>query len=198
MIALQPALKFNGGGHLNHAMFWQMLVPPRDYEPPSGRLEQARCRGGLGGRLPACLPGRPAGRRLRLVERCCRAAPGLRAACAHPEVCRLPQRTSPHAGILWPAGQLKRTLIPRAQAIEAEFGALDALTQQFNAATAGVQGSGWGWLAYDPQVKNLVIRELRCAHTSSLVEACWQSARMGHACMPSAWPRPGLPLRRTP
>lgn len=25
----QPALKFNGGGHLNHSMFWQMLCPPK-------------------------------------------------------------------------------------------------------------------------------------------------------------------------
>ncbi|KAI7840677.1 hypothetical protein COHA_005599 [Chlorella ohadii] len=82
MIALQPALKFNAGGHLNHSMFWQMLCPPKEYEPPSGSLEQA---------------------------------------------------------------------------IEAEFGALDALQKQFNAKAAGVQGSGWCWLAFNPEVKNLVI-----------------------------------------
>lgn len=28
MIALQPAIKFNGGGHVNHSMFWEMLAPP--------------------------------------------------------------------------------------------------------------------------------------------------------------------------
>ncbi|KAK0720265.1 Manganese/iron superoxide dismutase [Lasiosphaeris hirsuta] len=26
-IALQPVIKFNGGGHINHALFWQNLVP---------------------------------------------------------------------------------------------------------------------------------------------------------------------------
>lgn len=28
MIALQPALKFNGGGHINHSIFWTNLAPP--------------------------------------------------------------------------------------------------------------------------------------------------------------------------
>ncbi|CAE7403214.1 sod-2, partial [Symbiodinium microadriaticum] len=27
VIALQPALKFNGGGHLNHSIFWENLAP---------------------------------------------------------------------------------------------------------------------------------------------------------------------------
>ena len=27
MIALQPAIKFNGGGHINHSLFWTMLAP---------------------------------------------------------------------------------------------------------------------------------------------------------------------------
>ena len=27
MIALQPALRFNGGGHVNHSIFWQNLAP---------------------------------------------------------------------------------------------------------------------------------------------------------------------------
>lgn len=26
-IELQPALKFNGGGHINHSIFWQNLTP---------------------------------------------------------------------------------------------------------------------------------------------------------------------------
>lgn len=43
MIALQPALRFNGGGHVNHAIFWQNLAPKSQGggEFISGPLEQA-------------------------------------------------------------------------------------------------------------------------------------------------------------
>ncbi|CAH1970848.1 unnamed protein product [Acanthoscelides obtectus] len=34
-ISLMPALKFNGGGHLNHSIFWQNLSPSRT-EPSEG------------------------------------------------------------------------------------------------------------------------------------------------------------------
>lgn len=27
LIALEPALRFNGGGHINHSLFWEMLAP---------------------------------------------------------------------------------------------------------------------------------------------------------------------------
>ena len=27
MIGLQSALKFNGGGHINHSIFWEVLSP---------------------------------------------------------------------------------------------------------------------------------------------------------------------------
>ena len=33
MIALQPALKFNGGGFINHAIFWTNLSPNGGGEP---------------------------------------------------------------------------------------------------------------------------------------------------------------------
>lgn len=32
-IALQPALKFNGGGHINHTIFWTNLSPNGGGEP---------------------------------------------------------------------------------------------------------------------------------------------------------------------
>ena len=32
-IALTPILKFNGGGHLNHSIFWQNLSPNGGGEP---------------------------------------------------------------------------------------------------------------------------------------------------------------------
>jgi len=37
IISLGPALKFNGGGHLNHSIFWQNLSPKGGGEP-SGNL----------------------------------------------------------------------------------------------------------------------------------------------------------------
>ncbi|XP_071954808.1 superoxide dismutase [Mn], mitochondrial-like isoform X2 [Antedon mediterranea] len=40
MIALQPALKFNGGGHINHSIFWENLSPNGGGEP-KGELAQA-------------------------------------------------------------------------------------------------------------------------------------------------------------
>nr|CDS25358.1 manganese superoxide dismutase [Hymenolepis microstoma] len=33
MIALQPALRFNGGGHINHSIFWNNLSPNGGGEP---------------------------------------------------------------------------------------------------------------------------------------------------------------------
>ncbi len=43
MIALQSAIKFNGGGHVNHSIFWTNLAPvgKGGGEPPKGELAQA-------------------------------------------------------------------------------------------------------------------------------------------------------------
>ncbi|KAN0079855.1 Manganese/iron superoxide dismutase [Tylopilus felleus] len=83
-IALQSALKFNGGGHINHSLFWTNLSPVnRD-----------------GGKL---------------VE-----------------------------------GPLK-------QALERDFGSIEEFKAKFNATTAAIQGSGWGWLGYNPSTKKLEI-----------------------------------------
>jgi len=83
-IALQPALKFHGGGHINHSLFWKNLAPV----------------GQGGGKLGD--------------------------------------------------GKLKA-------ALERDFGSVDAFKKQFNAATAGIQGSGWGWLGYNAKTKKLEI-----------------------------------------
>lgn len=39
IVALGNALKFNGGGHINHSIFWQNLTPKKTN--PSGALKQA-------------------------------------------------------------------------------------------------------------------------------------------------------------
>lgn len=83
-IALQGALKFNGGGHINHSLFWKNLAPASQGggELPNGKLSAA---------------------------------------------------------------------------IEKDFGSLEKLQSQFNAALAGIQGSGWGWLGYNKGTGELEI-----------------------------------------
>lgn len=81
-VALQPAINFNGGGHVNHSMFWQNLIGEKNG----------------GGHLHECA--------------------------------------------------LK-------QAIEQKYGSLDALTKVANGKTAGIFGSGWGWLTYNPSLGGL-------------------------------------------
>lgn len=44
-----------------------------------------------------------------------------------------------------------------ANAIERDFGSLEAMQSKFNASTAAVQGSGWGWLAYNANLDKLTI-----------------------------------------
>ncbi|KAG1471068.1 hypothetical protein G6F56_002335 [Rhizopus delemar] len=83
-LALQNALKFNGGGHINHTLFWQNLAPK-----------------GKGG------------------------------------------------------GNLAKGAL--SSAIDKEFGSFDAFVKEFNAAAAGVQGSGWAWLGYNKAAKRLEI-----------------------------------------
>ncbi|KAI0650979.1 manganese superoxide dismutase [Trametes meyenii] len=83
-IRLQPALKFNGGGHINHSLFWKNLAPESQ---GGGKLE---------------------------------------------------------------AGPLK-------DAIVADFGSVDAFKKKVNAATAAIQGSGWGWVGYNTETKKLEV-----------------------------------------
>ncbi len=87
MISLQAGLRFNGGGHINHTIFWQNLAP----------ISQ----GGGGA----------------------------------------------------PTGKL-------AAAIEKEFGSFEAFKTKFNTQTAAVQGSGWGWLGFNPATCRLAITTL--------------------------------------
>ena len=82
-IALQSALKFNGGGHLNHSIFWTNLTPVSSSNKPSSG--------------------------------------------------------------------------PLADAIKESFGSIENLIAEFNKKAVAVQGSGWGWLGYNKQLKKLEI-----------------------------------------
>ncbi|KAF9653961.1 superoxide dismutase mitochondrial [Thelephora ganbajun] len=84
LIILQPALKFNGGGHINHSLFWKNLSPANED----------------GGKLPD--------------------------------------------------GPLKNALI-------ADFGSVEDFKKRMNTITAGIQGSGWGWLGYNKSTKKLEV-----------------------------------------
>nr|AKM12418.1 mitochondrial SOD1 [Ophiorrhabda cellifera] len=80
VINLAPALRFNGGGHINHSIFWQNLSAN-------------------GGK---------------------------------------------------PSDQLTK-------AINQDFGSVENMKNQLAASSVGVQGSGWGWLGYNKQMKKLQI-----------------------------------------
>ncbi|GJE96963.1 superoxide dismutase [Phanerochaete sordida] len=83
-IKLQAALKFNGGGHINHSLFWKNLAPESQG----------------GGKLAD--------------------------------------------------GPLKK-------AIERDFGSVDKFKTKVNTATAAIQGSGWGWVGYNPETGKLEV-----------------------------------------
>jgi Fe-Mn family superoxide dismutase len=93
MIALQQAIKFNGGGHINHSIFWTILGP------------QSKVAG-------------------------------------HP-----------------PKGEL-------AKMIERDFASFDSFKEKLSASSIGIQGSGWGWLGYNKNLKRLEIAT--CANQDPL------------------------------
>jgi len=80
-VALQGALKFNGGGHINHTLFWENLSPNSTFPSDDGG--------------------------------------------------------------------------PLQTAIQNRFESLDSMITEMSAKTIAVQGSGWGWLVYDPKNKML-------------------------------------------
>merc|ERR1712086_1089920 len=84
---LSQAIKFNGGGHVNHEFFWESLAPVANG----------------GGVAPA---------------------------------------TDSDLG----------------SSLTKAFGSFDNFVANFSASTVGIQGSGWGWLAYNKQTGDLEIR----------------------------------------
>ena len=55
------------------------------------------------------------------------------------------------------------------QAIDADFGSLDKLKKQMNAAIAQLQGSGWAALAWEPVAKKLIVEQVY-DHQSNVAE----------------------------
>lgn len=107
-IEVQSALKFNGGGHINHSLFWKNLAPSSQ---GGGQLD---------------------------------------------------------------SGELR-------SAIERDFGGVDEMKQKFNAALAGIQGSGWGWLGYNAQNGRLDIvttanQDPLTTHTPLIGIDAWEHA----------------------
>ncbi|KAF8837145.1 Mn superoxide dismutase [Paxillus ammoniavirescens] len=107
-IALQAALKFNGGGHINHSLFWNNLSPA---SKDGGKLAD---------------------------------------------------------------GPLK-------QALERDFGSVEDFKKKFNATTAAIQGSGWGWLGFNPATKKLELvttanQDPLISHTPVLGVDIWEHA----------------------
>ncbi|NP_001232977.1 Superoxide dismutase [Mn], mitochondrial [Acyrthosiphon pisum] len=89
IISLSPALKFNGGGHINHSIFWDTLTPHSTK----------------------------------------------------------------------PSDDLNKALIQN-------FGSCDEFKKQLATASIAVQGSGWGWLGFNPQTKKLAV--ISCANQDPL------------------------------
>ncbi|KAJ6481858.1 manganese superoxide dismutase [Mycena sanguinolenta] len=107
-IGLQAAIKFNGGGHINHSLFWKNLAP------------------------------------------------------------------AAHDGGKLAAGPLK-------SAIERDFGSVEEFKKSFNAKTAAIQGSGWGWLGYNATMKKLEIvttanQDPLITHTPIIGVDIWEHA----------------------
>ncbi|MBO6513378.1 MAG: superoxide dismutase [Phycisphaerales bacterium] len=48
-----------------------------------------------------------------------------------------------------------------AQAIGRDFGSFDQFANQFKAASKSVEGSGWGWLVYEPIAQQLMITQMQ-------------------------------------
>ncbi|XP_078160303.1 superoxide dismutase [Mn] 3.1, mitochondrial-like [Carex rostrata] len=84
VVGLESAIKFNGGGHVNHSIFWKNLKPIS-----------------AGGGEPS------------------------------------------HGKLGWQ--------------IDTDFGSFEALILKMNAEGAALQGSGWVWLAFDKELKRLIV-----------------------------------------
>lgn len=89
MVQLQSSVQFNGGGHINHSIFWQILAPIKN---GGGQIDKSS------------------------------------------EIFK---------------------------AIERDFSSFEAFQENLSKQSIAIQGSGWGWLGYNKQTKNLEIQTCR-------------------------------------
>ncbi|WP_461599982.1 Fe-Mn family superoxide dismutase, partial [Winogradskyella sp.] len=61
---------------------------------------------------------------------------------------------------------------PLAQRINQKYGSLDKFIEKFNAKTAAIQGSGWGWLGYRKEDDELSI--VTCSNQDPLIVTGFQ------------------------
>ncbi|KAF7796130.1 hypothetical protein EIP86_007303 [Pleurotus ostreatoroseus] len=70
---------------------------------------------------------------------------------------------------------------PLKKAIDEAFGSVDNLKKSFNTTTAGIQGSGWGWVGVNPTTKRLEIvttanQDPLLTHTPVIGVDIWEHA----------------------
>lgn len=53
-------------------------------------------------------------------------------------------------------------------AIKEDFGSLESMIDKLSAKTIAIQGSGWGWFAYDKEMKRL---QLACSPNQDILQS---------------------------
>ena len=141
LVQLQSAINFNGGGHINHSIFWTNLAPAQQggghTHIHSHTHTHTHTRATHVGAQLGCFTVRTCS--LQAIRLCV-----LTAAYStlHPRSARLSLRVRWCCAGSPPTGSLL-------SAIESDFGSVSSLQSALSAACVGVQGSGWGWLGYN-------------------------------------------------
>lgn len=117
MIAVQNAVKFNGGGHINHSIFWNNLTPHGEGQPKGMCFNHplnAEC--------------------LKTIQLILWFESDLVT-----RIIKFSLVVYTHHHMNSIAGDLLA-------AIQRDFGSFDTLKTQLASKTVAIQGSGWGWL----------------------------------------------------
>ena len=124
MIAVQAAIKFNGGGHINHSIFWENLSPQ-------------------GGSLPA---GKPCTHKASELHSISLARTYMYAPLCVSVVHSVPACMYMNFILLSLVCSVLSSTGDLLMAIERDFGSFDEFRAEMTAKTVAIKGSGWGWL----------------------------------------------------